>query len=202
MSVGKLTAKLEKKAEEIAESQSPIPNPQSLVHYPYPLFAVRTPTATVTDLGTEFGVEVQHSGATSASVFRGIIEVQPITCNGRRSQAVRLSENQAVRVEKDSSGAGFVARRIAADSAAFVRVEQLPKLAEDLRLKPFRRWQAYSQELRRDPSLLAYYDFQLEEGKPAVLRNVAANGDSSLDGVVENATWSDGRMRGQACPIV
>ena len=158
---------------------------------------IRTPTATITDLGTEFGVEVHQSGATSANVFRGVIEVQPITCDGRRSQAVRLSENQSVRVEKDSSGAGFAARRIAADPAAFVRVEQLPKLAEDLRLKPFRRWQAYSRELRRDPSLLAYYDFQLEEGKPAVLRNVAANGDRSLDGVVENATWSDGRMIGK-----
>ena len=142
--MGKLTAKLENKAKD-PNPQSPIPNP-SLATSHYPLFTVRTPTATVTDLGTEFGVEVQHSGATSASVFRGIIEVQPITRNGRRSQAVRVSENQAVRVEKDSSGAGFVARRLAADSAAFVRVEQLPKLAEDLRLKPFRRWQAYSQE--------------------------------------------------------
>ena len=45
--------------------------------------------------------------------------------------------------------------------------------------------------------MLAYYDFQLEEGKPAVLRNVAANGDHAIDGVVENATWSTGRMLGK-----
>ena len=54
LSLGKLTARVEKKAE----GGSPIPNPQSLI--PNPLFAVRTPTATVTDLGTEFGVEVQR----------------------------------------------------------------------------------------------------------------------------------------------
>ena len=84
-----------------------------------------------------------------------------------------------------------------ADAAAFVRTEQLPKLAAEQRFRAFRRWQAYSRQLRRDPSLLAYYDFQLEEGKPAVLRNVAANGDRALDGVVENATWSTGRMLGK-----
>ena len=43
-------------------------NPQSLI--PNPLFAVRTPTAVVTDLGTEFGVEVDRSGTTRSHVFR------------------------------------------------------------------------------------------------------------------------------------
>jgi hypothetical protein len=66
-----------------------------------------------------------------------------------------------------------------------------------LRLKPFRRWQTFSEGLRRDPSLLAYYDFQQKEGTPSVLPNVAANGDHSLDGVVENATWTTGRMPGK-----
>ena len=104
LSVGKLTARLEKddkrgmlNAERSSSSSSFIIHRSS--------FAVRTPTATVTDMGTEFGVEVQPSGTTSASVFRGIIEVQPIACNGQRSQAIRLSENQAARVEKDSGGA-------------------------------------------------------------------------------------------------
>ena len=44
---------------QIAKSQ--IPNPQSpspLSTLHSPLFTIRTPTATVTDLGTEFGVEV------------------------------------------------------------------------------------------------------------------------------------------------
>jgi hypothetical protein len=91
--------------------------------------------------------------------------------------------------------------RAAADAAAFVRAEQLPMLAakasKEQRLKPLRRWQAYSQELRKDPSLLAYYDFQQTPGSPTVLRNVAANGGKALDGVVENATWNTGRLSGK-----
>ena len=152
----------------------------------------------MTDLGTEFGVEVRESGATSAHVFRGIVEVRPAAKDGEQhGRAVRLTENESVQVERSNGNGRVTVRRERIDAAVFVRAEQLPKLAADQRLKPFRRWQAYSQQLRRDPSLLAYYDFQLEEGKPAVLPNVAANGDRALDGVVENATWSTGRMLGK-----
>ena len=43
---------------ERGPDKSPFPLP------PSPLFTVRTPTATVTDLGTEFGVEVGKEGST------------------------------------------------------------------------------------------------------------------------------------------
>ena len=39
-------------------------------------FSIRTPTAIVTDLGTEFGVEVDRTGATRSYVFRGMVRVQ------------------------------------------------------------------------------------------------------------------------------
>ena len=44
-------------------------------------FVIRTPTATVTDLGTEFGVEVNKEGATDTHVFIG--EVQIATGSGQ-----------------------------------------------------------------------------------------------------------------------
>ena len=43
---------------ELRTPKSEISNPQSLI--PNPLFSIRTPTAIVTDLGTEFGVEVDR----------------------------------------------------------------------------------------------------------------------------------------------
>ncbi|NLF09270.1 MAG: hypothetical protein GX594_15025, partial [Pirellulaceae bacterium] len=75
---------------ESANPQSPIPTPQSLAtsHQPLatnlsplsplpsPLFAVRTPTAIVTDLGTEFGVEVAINGDTTSHVFEGTVVIQ------------------------------------------------------------------------------------------------------------------------------
>ena len=88
-------------------------------------------------------------------------------------------------------------RPITLDPGLFVRAAQFPEHAEEIEIKPFRRWQAYSQELRRDPSLLAYYDFQQRKGEPAVLPNVAANSGRSLDGAVTNATWTTGRMVGK-----
>jgi hypothetical protein len=187
LSLGKLTARVEKKTKKS--------DPQSLI--PKPLFAVRTPTATVTDLGTEFGVEVGDSGATSTHVFRGVVMMQAATHNGWRGQSVRLCENESARVEKGNRGSEMVVRHVAIDPATFVRAEQLPKLAGEQRLKAFRRWQSYSQQLRRDPSLLAYYDFQQKPGSPAVLPNVADNGRGAFDGVVENATWTNGRMSGK-----
>jgi probable HAF family extracellular repeat protein len=46
------------------------------------LFSVRTPTAVVTDLGTEFGVEVEKSGLTRSQVFRGKVELRPFLSGG------------------------------------------------------------------------------------------------------------------------
>ena len=77
LSRGKLTARVEHGSEFRGQGSE---------HYPlstshYPLFSVRTPTAVVTDLGTEFGVEVTREGNTDARVFQG---ARP--SGGRRGQ--------------------------------------------------------------------------------------------------------------------
>ena len=59
----------------LSESTNPqIHSPLSTL--PSPLFTVRTPTAVVTDLGTEFGVEVNANGDTTSHVFQGMVLVQ------------------------------------------------------------------------------------------------------------------------------
>ncbi len=87
---------------EISKSQ--ISNPQSLIpnHLlsPAPAFAVRTPTATVTDLGTEFGVEVRDSGATTARVFQGVVELKTNGDSKRPSQTIRLLADESAEIEK------------------------------------------------------------------------------------------------------
>jgi len=227
LSVGKLTARLEKKGPEkvasgrsvVASGQWPvasgtnpksqiaksqISNPQSLIPNPSsslaPAFVVRTPTATVTDLGTEFGVEVQPSGLTSTYVFQGMIEMRS---NAKGSSPVRLTAQEAGQVEgnNDVAGSTIVRRAKNIDPASFVRSEQLRKqvyaVESDRRMTSFQRWQTYSQNLRRDPSLVAYYDFQRQEDRPTVLANVAERTSGGRDGVVKGATWCDGRMPGK-----
>ena len=49
---------------------------------PSPLFTVRTPTARVADLGTEFGVEVDPSGVSTAHVYEGKVEFAAVAGGG------------------------------------------------------------------------------------------------------------------------
>ncbi len=72
LSFGKLTARVER-SEVRGQGSEHSP----LSPLPSPLFVVHTPTAVVTDLGTEFGVEVDRSGATQTHVFRGRIRIAP-----------------------------------------------------------------------------------------------------------------------------
>lgn len=168
-----------------------------------PLFTIKTPTAIVTDLGTEFGVEVDAKGNTTSHVFLGVVEARPISADGKPGKAIRLAANDAVAINKAAEGENRELRRIASDGQRFVRSKQMADLsgnAQHASLQKhtsFDRWLAYSQELRRDPSLLAYYDFQLRDSRPALLGNVAESTHGSCDGIVENAVWTVGRMIGK-----
>ena len=66
-------------------------------------FAIRTPTATVTDLGTEFGVEVSKEGNTTSHVFRGSVLVQMVSADGTADgEGHMMYANQSALVEKRS----------------------------------------------------------------------------------------------------
>jgi hypothetical protein len=94
LSVGKLTAKLEKKSEvrgqrsESASQKSEIGNHQ---------FSVRTPTALITDLGTEFGVEVSRQDGTHVCVLQGRVALQPLAA--ATTESVVLEKGQSSRVD-------------------------------------------------------------------------------------------------------
>ena len=106
LSLGRLTAKVVKKGaarEErngdretiAANQQSTIGNRQS----PSPLFTIRTPTARVADLGTEFGVEVDRSGASVAHVYEGKVELSAVDrADAEDAKVVRLGKNESARV--------------------------------------------------------------------------------------------------------
>jgi hypothetical protein len=101
MSIGKLTGKVE---TEIAKG-----------------FAIRTPTATIIDLGTEFGVEVAKDGCTTSHVFRGKIKVSPIVVGGKVAASARvLNANESVEVGNDGT---IKVRPVASshDATRFVR---------------------------------------------------------------------------------
>ena len=107
LSVGKLTAKLEQKSEvrdqrsEPANQKSEITNQKSpdLCPLTSDLFTVHTPTAIVTDLGTEFGVQVDGHGKVEVRVFSGTVVAESIDSKGHAIANRTLSQGEAVRIE-------------------------------------------------------------------------------------------------------
>ena len=87
LSVGALTARVE------SARGSPVSKDE-------PAFMVCTPTAVVSDLGTEFGVQVDGSGASRADVFRGKIRVCLAAERSTNGHSVELGENQSAQVER------------------------------------------------------------------------------------------------------
>jgi hypothetical protein len=97
LSVGKLTAKVDK-GSGMRDKSSDIPHPSALI--PHPLFVVRTPTATITDLGTEFGVEVGKAGDCDVRVFDGEVQIASSLGGNDAAASRRLTAGQIVRIDR------------------------------------------------------------------------------------------------------
>jgi hypothetical protein len=90
-------------------------------------FSVETPTATVVDLGTEFGVEVGKSGATEVQVLAGKVELQlaiSVPKPSAREQPITLTAGEARTIEAGVNGAEPVVRKIAAAPGRFARMAE------------------------------------------------------------------------------
>lgn len=84
-------------------------------------FTIQTPHAIITDLGTEFGVEVSAEGQTTSHVFRGTIEVRATSPDGNGSPVpLCLHENESARVE-NRGGHGVIQLGSFVKPADFVR---------------------------------------------------------------------------------
>ena len=104
LSLGKLSARVEKK-EEGRTRTGEVPASRSSLLIAHSYFVVRTPTAVVTDLGTEFGVEVDDQGKTVSSVFRGSVEVRATT-NGKSASGGRILRAGESAVVKNAGSVG------------------------------------------------------------------------------------------------
>ena len=138
-------------------------------------FRVDTPGPELTDLGTEFGVFVDESEATELHVFQGEVEFQEAD-----QESIVATEGFAARWR----GADRVAMDVP-DLAAFPRSEQVE----------IKRWQDYSQSLRRDPSAVFYYDFEKDPTDSQRLRDRSSA--SPLDAMIEGCNWVSGRWSGK-----
>ena len=214
LAVGKLTACVGKKGSVIGGQQSEAGNRKPEI--PHPLFFVRTPIAVATDLGTEFGVEVSKEGHTTTHVFRGSVQLQRTgVVEGKETpdNTIILHANEAACVKFQNGGKKEhdaqvgaengvkqpepVLLRTAFNASTFVLPDQMHHYAEEQRLKPLHRWRAYSHRLCKDPTLVAYYTFELSSNaSTSILPNLSSHGHA-LDGRVASGEWVNGRFPGK-----
>jgi hypothetical protein len=145
LSVGKLSAKLEKKSEFRGPWSESANHKSEIIHQ---TFSVRTPTAVVTDLGTEFGVAVREDGASEVCVLQGAVRISGSQASGTQE----LRAGQAVRVEWSAPGAATRILSVAPKATSrFVRSLRTPGV------------RAYKKAVLADRPLF-YWSFDEPEG--------------------------------------
>ncbi len=132
LSRGKLTARVE--TNNVASGQWPVVREKqsvSGIHHssfniqrspslpatPGPLFTIKTPTAIVTDLGTEFGVEVDRNGASQVDVLQGRVEMKPVDRGATDNASLQLAAGESVRLGPGESNV----QRLKFDPSRFAR---------------------------------------------------------------------------------
>ncbi len=156
-------------------------------------FTVRTPSASVIDLGTEFGVAVDAGGATTVQVFDGKVSLRSRGVEEREAQP---SEELFAGDARQVDAAGERVRVIEARPLTFVRREEF-EAHVNASISAYHRWLAYSYAVRRRDDLVVYYPFELDAAHPNRLFNAAVMTRGRLDGRFEGLgglpRWTTGR---------
>jgi len=117
-------------------------------------FKLQTPRFTAVDIGTQFGCNVSTDGIGELHVFEGHVDLQS---GPAKKSSVRLSENQAMRVEGEAS-TPLAARPLAFLSETEIAGRQLRESGDLLGA-----WRMAGRQLDEHPATLLHLDF---EGTP------------------------------------
>jgi len=156
-------------------------------------FTTVTPSSTVIDLGTEFGVKVYVDGRADVHMFKGKASLIPGQ-GGKKENGISLFAGQAKQVNTYGQ-----VHDIALSEESFLAPDQFEIMSKADKGSAYHRWLVYSRQLRRDPSLVAYYTFEKDEQDIDVLRNKAALTGGRLDGKLRGLVqgkppaWTSGR---------
>ena len=153
-------------------------------------FTVETAAATVVDLGTEFGVDVDEQGQTDVHVFQGRVNVLPLVVPRSPSKPIPLVGGEARRLRVDPVTGEVRSTNLTIDTSKFTATPtKKPPSPNSLE-----QWQQHRDRLRHDSALLAYYDF---EAGGDTLPNLVGD---KLHGTIHSAgkpPWTQGRWSGK-----
>ena len=147
-------------------------------------FSLEVNDMTVVDLGTEFGLSVSPEG-TDVQVFDGEVELR-----SAKEPKRLLAAGDAI----ERTGSGLF-RSTTATPDRFVDIASLETRAGGKRIARFKRWQEWSQAIRNDDRLIAYYSFDQNGGWQRKLLSSLQPQDRELDGAIVGAARVSGRWK-------
>ncbi|MBX2853013.1 MAG: FecR domain-containing protein [Phycisphaeraceae bacterium] len=158
-------------------------------------FDVLTSQATITDLGTEFGVEVDDQGQTRLDVFNGEVELA-LDKHGDTAAPMRFTEGGAAVIDK-----ALHVRRMPANELHYVLAREFNARVHADKGSAYHRWLTMTYMMRRDPEVVVYYLFDRMDADQFKLINrsngVLQAGDGRLGDGHKIATpqWVSGRFQ-------
>jgi anti-sigma factor RsiW len=142
-------------------------------------FRLQAPGVGLVDLGTEFAVNVdQAAQAADVHVFTGEVIALP---EGRAELSLR--EGQGL----------HGAEQATLDPKQFLGIGQLQDMLAEREGERFQAWQAWSETVRQDSRLIAYFPFQHDPRWARLVENAAAPADRLKNGGAVGASWTRGR---------
>ncbi|HOQ04315.1 MAG TPA: FecR domain-containing protein [Anaerohalosphaeraceae bacterium] len=156
-------------------------------------FVVRSPTASLVDYGTEFGVYVQQNGQTETYVYEGSVQIRDSSDPVKFAKSMLLKAGQGAAADEQ----GRLAAK-AVNPYHFVRPSEAEVFEQASKIGGYYRWRSWVYRLHReDPSLAAHYFFERDSNNPERLIN-AAGGGAEREGVFGDVSrnkpaWVSGR---------
>jgi hypothetical protein len=186
------------------------------VPHPSKGLTVHSPDLQIVDLGTEFGMDVIPEKKTHVEVFTGQVRAEIATAQGNETTRPStgstsdlitdattsqiLSKGEAVAVKMGTTSI----EKDTTEPLGFVRSEELAARVAEAGHSSIAIWRAFSDMIRRDPDLLAYYTFENQPATSNRLTNCSIatmgkhNGTLGLTGKIDSSPeWSQGRWPGK-----
>lgn len=147
-------------------------------------FVLRTPKGDIVDLGTEFAVDISDAKS-QVHVFEGEIEIHQ-----EQQQAQSFTTGQGFELASRTPSS------LPPEPGSFISLADLDTRSDLEGISRFEKWRAFSNDLRNDPRLIAYYTFDQATPWNRTLRNEAQSG-AELDGAIVGARRVGGRWPGR-----
>jgi hypothetical protein len=139
-------------------------------------FLMHAPGMKLEDLGTEFALNVKDSRS-AVHVFEGEVIAH--------TQAAPASLTQGM--------------TLGSTTTDFLAISELQGLVKQRQAQRWAEWQAWSQQVRKDPRLIAYYTFKHrpDDRWDRMVNNVSEPEQKQRDGGAVGAQWTQGRWPGK-----